>query len=862
VTDSRACPDELELCELARGTISEERGAILRDHIGECRACRLAVADLSSTPAKGDPHEAKDAVESSRYELRRLLATGGMGEVFLGLDKVLGREVAIKLLHEDSTSPDSLARSRRRVLREAQALASFAHPNVVAVYDLGVLDGRAFLAMEYVRGRTLRQWIAEETPALERVIDALVQAGRGLVAAHEIGLVHRDFKPDNVLVGDDGRTRVTDFGLACVARLGSPEPGEPVDRAPALTVTVDGAISGTPAYMAPEQLAGASADARSDQYAFSVTLYEALHGKRPAAGLAPSPPAVKTTSRLRRVETAILRGLSLDPNDRFGSMRELLAEIETPAITRPGGGHRAVLFGVAASLLGLTIGTWLVVHRGTAPSSVSPSGLHSPCGGQARGECPAPLVCRYPDGDPCGASGAPGSCVWPLDGCDAKSSAVCGCDGVNYENSCEANRRGWPIAYRGACVPWRVSPGTTSHGLAFGAPDEQEVDGAPLIRLASFIEAEKLPIFSLLVSRNGVLFFELYTSKLTREHAHYVMGVTGTFTSALMGAAIDRHIVGGPETSVADALPADVFPSPAARDRFRAVTIRDVLGMSALDAPIPPHDRSEASQERQREFLASPNRATFAVSQAVLPEPGTSFQFTDITSLIATGILEYRTKKTALEFAEETLFGPMDFRNYEWMHQDKVGIDNGAYGLRLRAVDMQKLGILYLSQGLWEGKRLLSSDWVLRSFSPCIKSSEGLAEPNYGWHWLTIDYGNGTPYSQTSPRPRWVAHIAQGWKGQRIAVFPSQGVVVTMTGILEPPEDEAAIFRRIVRDYVMPAVDGTGAVPAHPDASLRAPLASLLERIRTEPLPLKRTPEPRMVPSIEPKEHHHGFQPN
>jgi CubicO group peptidase (beta-lactamase class C family) len=401
-------------------------------------------------------------------------------------------------------------------------------------------------------------------------------------------------------------------------------------------------------------------------------------------------------------------------------------------------------------------------------------------------------------------------------------------------------------------------------GLQFGAPDEQGMDIAPLISLAKWIEAEKLPIFSLLISKDGVLVYEMYTSSITRDDAHYVMGVTGTFTSALMGVAIDRHIVGAPETSVADALPAELFPSPAARERFRRVTIRDVLGMSALDAPIPPHDRSDAAQERQRLFGASPNRAMFALSQPLLPEPGASFQFTDITSMIATGILEYGTKTTALEFAEDALFRPMEFRNYEWMHQDKAGIDNGAYGLRLRPIDMQKFGMLYLSHGLWAGTRLLSSDWTLRSFSPWIKSSEGLVEPNYGWHWLTIDYGSPASASAagTGRAPHeWVAHVAQGWKGQRIAVFPEPGVVVTMTGIVEPPEDEGAIFRRIVRDYLVPAIDGTAGSRPHPDPKLRAALAELLERIQREPLPLKRTPEPRMMPSIELKERHHGFQP-
>jgi CubicO group peptidase (beta-lactamase class C family) len=443
---------------------------------------------------------------------------------------------------------------------------------------------------------------------------------------------------------------------------------------------------------------------------------------------------------------------------------------------------------------------------------------------------------------------------------------VCGWDRRTYESACDARRSGTDVEHAGPCTPDALgerrppdlaATGLGSGGLSFGAPDEQGLDARPLMALAEWIEREKLPIFSLLVSRNGVLVCELYTSGLTRDHAHYLMGATSSVTSALMGVAIDRHLVRSPETSLADALPASVFPSVADRERFRRVTIRDVLGMSALDAPVPPQDKSESGKERQRQFLASPNRTKFALSQPVLAEPGSSFQSTAITADLATGILEYAAHTSALELAEDALFGPMGFQNYEWMHQDKTGIDSGAYGLRLRPVDMQKVGVLYLGEGVWEGKRLLSSDWVRRSFSPWIRTTEGVA-PDYGYYWSTVDYG--TPTTAQAPS-RWLAHVAQGWKGQRIAVFAEQGVVVTMTGILEPPEDETAIFRRVIRDHVMPSIDGTGAAPAHPDASLRAALEEVLERVRKAPLRLKQEPEPRMVPSIEPKEVHHAFRP-
>src|SRR5262249_9504974 len=149
------------------------------------------------------------------------------------------------------------------------------------------------------------------------------------------------------------------------------------------------------------------------------------------------------------------------------------------------------------------------------------------------------------------------------------------------------------------------------------------------------------------------------------------------------------------------------------------------------------------------------------------------FQYTDITPMIAVGLVQYAAGKTALEVAEESLFTPMGFRHHEWMHQDPTGHDNGAYGLRLRPIDMQKLGVVYLLPGDWNGRRLLSEAWVERSFSPWIRSEAGERAPDYGWYWWTERFHG------------WTAHVANGWKGQRIAVFPDQGLVVTMTGCLE-----------------------------------------------------------------------------
>jgi serine/threonine protein kinase len=277
------------------------------------------------------------------YRVHAPLGAGGVGMVYEAEDEGLHRRVAVKVLRD--ASPANQARFRR----EARAMGRLNHPNVATVFDVGEADGQAYIAMELVRGRTLRQWLADRAGHLGAsasifrapvadVIAVLRQAAAGLMAAHEAGLVHRDFKPDNVLVGDDGRVRVVDFGLAKHhAELGD---DHPIDREALARELVDaritktGSLMGTPAYMAPEQFRGED-DARSDQFAFCVVLYEALYGRLPFPGDT-AEALYETTSRGRLrpwpehfdvppgVKAVLRRGLSAKADDRFASMSALV----------------------------------------------------------------------------------------------------------------------------------------------------------------------------------------------------------------------------------------------------------------------------------------------------------------------------------------------------------------------------------------------------------------------------------------------------------------------------------------------------------------------------------------------------------
>jgi tetratricopeptide (TPR) repeat protein/tRNA A-37 threonylcarbamoyl transferase component Bud32 len=302
-----------------------------------------------------------------RYVVLSKLGAGGMGVVLAAYDPELDRKVAIKLLKPHGADQ---AAARTRLQREAQALAKLDHPNVVGVHDVGVHAEQLFVAMEFVAGQTLGAWLRAEPRPWPAVVSKFVEAGRGLAAAHEAGLIHRDFKPENVMLGDDGRVRVMDFGLARAD--GDDEPiASSVDglgkQRLREAVTEVGALVGTLAYMAPEQFTGRSADARTDQFSFCVSLFEALYAQRPfaAESLADLLDAMdneqvrippRSTNVPMWLRKLVLRGLARDPARRWPSMAALLdALLDDPSVRRRKGWLGLGLLGLlAASLWGVT----------------------------------------------------------------------------------------------------------------------------------------------------------------------------------------------------------------------------------------------------------------------------------------------------------------------------------------------------------------------------------------------------------------------------------------------------------------------------------------------------------------------------
>ncbi|MEX1365424.1 MAG: serine/threonine-protein kinase [Nannocystaceae bacterium] len=359
---SQAGRDE-RLLRYLEGTLSPSERLAVESELDQSPSARQLVAELTriygdggdgsdggdhaSTLGDETEHDGPPSTRSARlnegttigrYRIVSLIGAGSMGAVYRARDPALDREVALKLIHGRATDE----RSAERLLREARALAKLSHPNVVDAYDAGVHEGAVYLAMELVRGVTLRQWLDERSRSWQETVRVFLAAGRGLAAAHAAGLVHRDFKPANVLVRHDGQVLVTDFGLARgpfdLAESAGPSSAARHEAAQLESLTETGAIMGTPAYMSPEQITGRPVGPATDQFSFCVTMFEALFGERPFRGttfielseritFAEVLPPLAVRSVPRPLWQAIARGLAKAPDDRWPSMQELVERL-------------------------------------------------------------------------------------------------------------------------------------------------------------------------------------------------------------------------------------------------------------------------------------------------------------------------------------------------------------------------------------------------------------------------------------------------------------------------------------------------------------------------------------------------------
>jgi serine/threonine protein kinase len=356
----KCLPDDVVFA-FVHGELSIQTEQGIEEHLNLCADCRTVVAETArfilepeGTNVAASAPEGRllePGTEVSRYVISGLIGVGAAGVVYGAHDPQLRRKIALKLMRPDHSLGPRAEALKARLLREARAMARLSHPNVVTVFDVGTYEDQVFIVMELVEGETLDRWLAQRTHGWHEIVRAFVDAGRGLAAAHAVQIVHRDFKPANVLVGGDGRVRVTDFGLAhpmdiaidagADNREPKAETGSPAPALATWTATETGGMAGTPAFMAPEQFLRKPPVARSDQFSFCVALYMALYRRHPFSDEKSAAPRTLATladdvlgGRLQkppegtevppRLFDILSRGLAVDADRRFASMQDLL----------------------------------------------------------------------------------------------------------------------------------------------------------------------------------------------------------------------------------------------------------------------------------------------------------------------------------------------------------------------------------------------------------------------------------------------------------------------------------------------------------------------------------------------------------
>ena len=363
-----ACLDDEDLAAYVGGAAGPDTVARVDAHIDACASCRrLFVAVVFGTPSAaptrlepaGAPQSpARSAFERGgtilgKYRIERVLGEGGMGRVFLARDGALDRSVAIKVMRDD-LALDPTARARFE--REARMIARLANEHVVRVHDVGSLGPLPFIVMEYVEGVDLRTRVKEGGPLAPRLAARCVRdACEALAEAHRAGIVHRDVKPQNLLLSSDGRVKVVDFGIAKQAAE-----GPPVSRV--------GTVLGTIAFMAPEQLAGGSVDARADVWALGATLHWLVTGRPPFDDAARARPAPRLDDP--RLDAIVARCLAKDPAERWASAADLADALDR-YLAPPPSRRPAAIAMACASFAGAAVVTWLALHRPKSPAPAS-----------------------------------------------------------------------------------------------------------------------------------------------------------------------------------------------------------------------------------------------------------------------------------------------------------------------------------------------------------------------------------------------------------------------------------------------------------------------------------------------------------
>lgn len=326
-----------------------------------------------------------------------------------------------------------------------------------------------------------------------------------------------------------------------------------------------------------------------------------------------------------------------------------------------------------------------------------------------------------------------------------------------------------------------LSPLFAQQELPTAHPEQVGVDSRRLVQLSQAIRKSRIDVRSLLIVRDGKLIFERYSAGVTREHNHSIYSVTKSVTSTLIGILVQQGRLPGVDGSIVDLLPDVPGVAKTTREAKRPVRLGDVLHMASGlrwdEHPV------------NTPLYRADDRLAVALRQPMENEPGTTFNYSNADAEMVGAVVHHLSGKNGLEFAKKYLFEPLGMKNYDWWYPDRAGRYPGGWSMRLRAIDMAKLGSLYLEGGKWGERRIVTKEWIAKATAPGPGKQYG-----YFW-WLGLFDG----------RPSGGGFSANGWKGQYIIVDPRRRLVVTMTSVL-PAGDENGIMLGMMNDYILPAV--------------------------------------------------------
>jgi len=342
------------------------------------------------------------------------------------------------------------------------------------------------------------------------------------------------------------------------------------------------------------------------------------------------------------------------------------------------------------------------------------------------------------------------------------------------------------------------------------SPESQGVRSEVLSQLSQYVRQQGSDIRAMLLVRHGSVVFEWYSAGVTRQHNHYIFSVTKSVVATLTGIAIDQKKLSGTDVSLESFLPDSA--ALRADPRKAHITLADLLTMRSGLPPARSNKPTGAEKDLFQEIHRSPDRVRYILDLALLDEPGKKFRYGNADPQLVVSILERATGQRALPWAERTLFRPLGFGNYQWSYPDKTGTVSGGYGLRLRAMDMAKLGQLYLQDGRWDGRQVVSRDWI-------TAATADQTGTGYGYYWWT-----------RIPLGTFDSYAAKGVWGQRIQVVPALDLVFVTAANL-PANQVGPFFSAAVDRFVLQAVNPDGPLPEQPDhvAALGTELATAAE---------------------------------